>query len=155
DRRLAWLDEVSLDNPRLRSPDGPYYGIEEIYRAYLSAGIRPKSVDETLLVSKDRGIANVVVFVASKDIPWSRPKSEEPGKVTIQLKDGRLVRRIVGMRVDQTLVFENSDPVTATLDIEGLRNQRTGLSARAKASRETTFRTHEPLPVPFTLQQWE
>ena len=52
-------------------PDAKLDGVERMYRDFLTHGIRPKTADQTVLVGKDGGIANVVVWLVSRDVLWT------------------------------------------------------------------------------------
>jgi len=109
-RPIAGLHEVSLDKPPAREPmTGRLRAIELAYREYLQQGIRPRTLDESLLVSRDGGIANVIVFVTSADIP--SPESRKPQTVTLETINGLFAPRVLGLKANQTLVVENSDNV--------------------------------------------
>jgi len=96
-KRLPGFDEITLDKPPTHEPTtGRLYGFELSYREYLQRGVRPRTLDESLLVSRDGGIANVIVFVSSADIPM--PESHEPQMVTLQIKDGQFAPRVLGGR---------------------------------------------------------
>jgi RNA polymerase sigma factor (sigma-70 family) len=78
-------------------------------RAYFEkAGIE----DESLLVAKDGGLANVLVYLTSPDVevhPDYRKTAD--AKVACTLKDGRFQPHFLAMRVGQTLVFSNAEVV--------------------------------------------
>ena len=86
-------------------------GVAMTYRNFLSAKIRPSTTDPSLLVGKEGGIANVIVWVVSKDIPWTTPQDGLKA-ATIRVKDGNYVPRITAVTVGQPLHIENHDPVS-------------------------------------------
>lgn len=106
----SWIDGIDIPRAQRPGPDGRYSGVEGVAREFLQHKIRPKTTDSTLLVGKDGGIANVIVSVVSKDIPWTPPKGEQP-PVTIRLKDGNYAPRFTAVLIGQPLLVENHDPV--------------------------------------------
>ena len=61
------LEAIQVDTPLVRDNDGRVSGVELSYLDYLRAGIRPRTVDDSLLVGKEGGLANVFVFATSPD----------------------------------------------------------------------------------------
>jgi hypothetical protein len=82
--------KLTLDTPQRRGPDGRFSGVEALYQEYLKHKIRPTTTDQSLRVGKDQGVADVVIWVVSKDIPWS-PPAEGQSPVTIQIKGASFV----------------------------------------------------------------
>ncbi|MCE9548119.1 MAG: hypothetical protein K8T25_21810 [Planctomycetia bacterium] len=68
---------------------------------------------EELLIDKDRGVANVVVYLLTKDValPPNAIKPPEAPAV-IDNKDCRFQPHVLMMRTGQTLRITNSDPVS-------------------------------------------
>jgi len=154
---LSRFHEVSLDKPPSREPvTGRFYGDEIAYREYLERGVRPRTLDESLVVSEDGGIANVIVFVTSADIPSPAPESDGPQTVTLEIKEGQFVPRVLGVTASQTLVVENRDRVTFDFDLKSLRNPPVNLLVPPKSARRLTFSTGEKAPRPFRSnhQSW-
>ena len=108
--------------------------------------IRPKTIDESLLVGKDGGIANVVVWIVSKDIPWTPP--DEPTPVTLWVKDGNFTPRITAVTVGQTLLVENRDPVPFQISAEFIKALNPSVSALLKPAAEKS-----PLRLTFRAAQ--
>lgn len=90
---------------------GPEQGGELVYRGFLDHGIRPNTNDESLVVGKKNGVANVVIWAASKDIPWTAPDDLDKRPVTIKLKNGNFTPRVSVAAVGQPVRVENHDPV--------------------------------------------
>jgi hypothetical protein len=69
-------------------------------------------VDESLVVGKDGGLANVVVYVRTKGVKVN-PEYAKAAKASVILdnKNCHFVPHILPMVVTQTLVVKNSDPV--------------------------------------------
>ena len=64
--------------------------------------------DESIMVSKNGGLANVFVHITA-NVPVSSQRST--GKATIQVKDCQMSPRVVGVMVGQSVNFKNSDGI--------------------------------------------
>jgi len=147
---LPGFNEISLDKPPAREPrTGRSYGVELAYREYLQRGVRPRTLDESLLVSGDGGIANVIVFVTSADIPSPAPESHKSETVTLQIKDGLFAPRVLGVTANQRLDIENRDSVDFGFHFNALRSQSVNFLIKSKSARRWTFSTPEKVPLPF------
>ena len=76
--------------------------------------------EASLLVAKDGGIANVVVWAVSQDIPWTPQAPLSP--VTIHLKDDCYSPRITTVTVGQPLRVEIQDAGVHNFRLANLRN---------------------------------
>src|SRR5262249_38990872 len=103
------LTKIDPTQPQVPGPGGRFSGVEAGDREFLGHGIRPKTDDRSLQVGKDGGVANVVIWLASKDVPWT-PPGEWPA-VTIRLKDGNYAPRVAIATAGQPVLVENHDPV--------------------------------------------
>lgn len=104
------LPDLSKIDPAKPHP-GPEQGGELAYRSFLDHGIRPNTKYESLVVGKKNGVANVVIWAASKDIPWTAPDDLGKRPVTIKLKNGHYSPRVTVAAVGQPVLVENHDPV--------------------------------------------
>lgn len=144
------LTKIDPAQPQVPGPDGRFSGVEGVYRDFLKLGIRPKTDDQSLLVGKDGGVANVVIWVASKDVPWTPPKEWKPA--TIKLKDGNYAPRVAVAAAGQPVVVENEDPVTFNFHIEAFRNTGTNQILKPKAanaSLQLTWEEPESAPAKY------
>ncbi|HEY2252615.1 MAG TPA: TIGR03067 domain-containing protein, partial [Planctomycetaceae bacterium] len=151
-----WLSKLEADSDLPRDSDGRVSGVASTYRGFLQEKIRPNTHDQTLLVGQDRGIANVVVWAESKNIPWTPPKDGEQPPVTIRLQGGNYSPRITPLTVGQPLLVENHDPVPFNFHVDFLRNQEINvmLAARSVApARRWTFSKEEKLPTRYRSDQ--
>lgn len=105
------LSRIDASRPQQPGPDGRFGGVEATYRDFLKHDIRPSTLDPSLLVDETGGIANVVVWVTSKDVPWTPPLDLAQRPVTNRLKDGNFTPRMTVATVGQPVVVENLDPV--------------------------------------------
>lgn len=148
------LTKIDAARPQIPGPDGRFSGVEAVYREFLGHGIRPKTDDPTLLVGKDGGVANVVVWVASKDIPWTPPKEQRP--VTIRLKDGNYAPRVSVAAAGQPVLVENHDPVRFNLHLTPARNDETNVWLAARSPKNPlrlTFPKAETVPTSYRSDQ--
>lgn len=142
------LSKVDATQRQLPGPDGRYSGVEGTYREFLKKGIRPKTDDPSLLVGKDGGIANILVWVVSKDIPWALPLKEEAAPpAIIRLKDGNYTPRISVAAPGQGLRVENHDPVQFNFHLPLVRNQAVNLMLTANSETWVDYGLAENLPV--------
>jgi hypothetical protein len=86
-------------------------GSEGLYRTFLDHGIRPCTDDQSLLVSKEFGVANMVIWAISKDIPWQATDDLGKRVLTIHLRNGNFNPRIATAVVGQPILVANHDPV--------------------------------------------
>jgi protocatechuate 3,4-dioxygenase beta subunit len=148
------LTKIDPARPQVPGPDGRFSGVEAVYREFLSHGIRPKTDDPSLLVGKDGGVANVVVWVAGKDIPWATPG--EWRAVTIRLKDGNYTPRVVVATAGQPLLLENHDPVRFNFHLTLARNDGTNMLLAPRSAEKPlrlTLPTAESVPAPYRSDQ--
>jgi len=124
------LTMVNPDFPQVPGPDGRFSAVEGVYRNFLVRGIRPKTDDPSLLVAKDGGVANVVIWVASKDVPWSPPKEWKP--TAIKLQNGNYTPRVTFAATGQPVLVENHDPVGFHFRIDPSRPRNAALSQLLK-----------------------
>lgn len=105
--------------------------------------------DESLLVNpKNRGLANVVVWLSSKDEVPVHPDSTEGNKpVRLDNKDCRFVPRIALLRTDQTLECTNSDPIAHNVAVYGRRNQPFSIVVPHDKPLERSFPREELMPI--------
>ncbi len=148
--------ELTVDKPQQRGPDGRFSGVEAIFREYLKHQIRPTTVDQSLRVGKDKGLADVVIWVVSRDIAWP-PSPDGQSPVTIQIKNGAFLPQTTAITVGQPLVIENHDPVDQSVSGMFYRtsNQAFNLLLRAGSggtSRWMTFPAAEPFPARLSLE---
>lgn len=151
------LSNIDLAQPQRPRPDGLYSRIEGMYREFQSHRIRPRTEDTSLLVGRDRGIANVLVWVANHDVPWSPPREEEQFPVMIRLKDGNFTPRITVVTTNQQFAVRNLDPVINQFHLELPNNFGLNIGL-PKLSRESpghwSFPNSEPLPTRFKSDLW-
>ena len=111
------LSKIDAATPHI----GPERSGEGLYRLFLDHGIRPRTEDQSLLVDRDKGVANVVIWVVSLDIPWTAPADLGQQTRTITFKEGRFAPRVAVAVAQQPIVVQNQDPVGAHVRVEPSR----------------------------------
>ena len=79
-------------------------------------------LNESVVVGKDKGLANVVLFVRTPKVPVNDEyKKTAADKIELeQFQDSPLrAAHVLGIRVGQTLSIKNSDPVAHNTKIDG------------------------------------
>lgn len=147
------FSKIDAQQPQKPGPDGRKSGVEATYREFLKHKIRPRTDDASLVVGKEGGIANVVVWVTSKDIPWSPPRGEWL-PATLRLRDGNYTPRIAAVTVGQPLALVNDDPVSLNFHAEFQRplNPDVNVMLQPRGSgppQQFTFRDPEPYPTRY------
>ena len=117
----------------------------------------PKEIpDESLVVGKNGGLANVFVFLRSKPsgIHPDYTKSE-PKKILFEVKDYRFVPHALGLWTHDTLEFRNHGPLALN---PNYTSSLQGISALLSPgdNLEKRFTVSENLPKPFAcnIQPW-
>ncbi|HTN00435.1 MAG TPA: hypothetical protein VL132_01080, partial [Planctomycetaceae bacterium] len=96
----------------------------------------------------------VVIWVTSKDVPWTPPADLAQRPVTIRLQDGHFSPRMTVATVGQPVVVENLDPVPFNFHAEFSRalNSPVNMLLPAKSDEQPppiSFRAAEPYPSRF------
>ncbi len=110
-----------------------------------------KLVSEELVVSENKEIANIVVFVRSKDVAVC-PELEDSSNIEPALldnKDCRFEPHVGFVRPNQVLRISNSDPTGHNSNVGGIFTQSNNLIASNDSS-DVTFNRDEPIPVGIT-----
>ena len=109
--------------------------------------------DESLVVSaKDKGIANVIVWVtrAAGDVAIPiHPDYEKniPAEVPLAIKGCRYQRHVTLVRMPQVLVIHNQDPIAHNVRCDLFANSSFNLLLRGDAQQHIGFQTSEKLPM--------
>jgi plastocyanin len=109
-----------------------------------------KLLAEELVVSADKGIANVVVFVRDKGVKV-HPDLAAPGdKVVLDNKDCRFDPHVAVVRTGQTLVIRNSDTVGHNSNVATIKNSPSNNLIPAGGEATVTFASEEAIPAQVT-----
>jgi hypothetical protein len=84
-------------------------------------------VSEDLVVAKNGGIANVVIWVRGKVKMNPKFAATATDKEVLDNLNCRFAPHVIGLRVGQTLVIKNSDQVAYVTKIDGVSTQATWL----------------------------
>jgi hypothetical protein len=110
-----------------------------------------------LLVGDDGGLANVAVYVTSKDVPVhpdERKRRDSPAE--LKVADGLFQPRVLPLQVRQKLVFRNPSPVPVSFYFRGVNSESVNHAVGAKAAHQHQFSRSErfPLPVTCNIHSW-
>jgi hypothetical protein len=110
-----------------------------------------KLVDEPLLVGKDGGVANVVVYVRSKGVDV-HPDYENLPETSIKLDNhkGRFEPRIVTFDLKQPLVVSNSDACAHNSNCQPLGDTGFNPLLPSKGTYKHTFSRQQNIPIPVS-----
>ena len=122
----------------------------------------PVAVDESLLVnSKDRGIANVAVWLrhdaGSSELPvHPRYRKTAAQDVAVGIVGDALVPRVAMVRTTQKITFINADPHGHNIRADAFDNASLNHLLPAGESTQVQFRKPEPLPMLLNdaIQPW-
>ena len=111
-----------------------------------------KLVNEELVVSDDKGIANVVLFVRSKGVTV-HPDLVDGSKadpVVLDNKDCRFQPHVGFVQTGQTLTIKNSDTVGHNSNIATMKNSPSNSLVPSNGSSDVTFSRAEAIPASVT-----
>ena len=111
-----------------------------------------KLVNEELVVSDDKGIANVVLFVRSKGVTV-HPDLEDGSKadpVGLDNKDCRFQPHVGFVQTGQTLTIKNSDSVGHNSNIATMKISPSNSLVPSNGSSDVTFSSDEAIPASVT-----
>lgn len=111
-----------------------------------------KLQDETLVVDeKTKGIKNIVIYVRTKDVPV-HPDYQKSANEKVKFDNDccRFEPRILCMRLSQTLVLGNSDPVAHNSNLQPLGDVGVNPLIPAGGEVEHKFNREQRLPVPVS-----
>ncbi len=143
-----FYENIAVGKPLPRDEFGRQYGAHMGYLAYLQKNLKPNLEDRSLLVDPKGGIANVLIWVTSKNIPVTA--QEELPPAIIDVRNGSFSPDITVLRTGQTLQLENHDPVGVNISL--LLNKNPWINPLLTANNveqpfTTTFAKAESYPV--------
>jgi len=117
----------------------------------------PKLSSEELVVGADGGIANVVVFVRSKDVkvhPDVAAAAKKP--VMLDNKGLRFEPHVVAVQTGQELEIQNSDKCGHNSNVTPLKNDPSNnlIPAGGKSTLKFTAEESVPVPVACNVHPW-
>lgn len=108
-------------------------------------------VDESLVVGKDGGLANVVIFVSSKKVKVNPGlKKELPEMVVLDNKGCRFEPHVLPMEVSQTLEIHNSDPFSHNSNVSPIG--QVGINPLLAEGTQATYKFSKELKSPTPVQ---
>lgn len=122
-------------------------------RAY--CGLHPL-LNESIVVGKDKGLANVVLFVRTTKIPVNDEyKKTAADKVELDNKGCRFQPHVLGIRIGQTLKIMNSDTVAHNTKIDGQSLQFNQLiPVGTSIEKLIDSPESQPAPVACSIHDW-
>lgn len=149
--RAGDLVKLTADSPLPRDPNGRVSGVAALFHSYLKQGIRPETKDPSLLVDKTGGIANIIIWVSSPNIPYA-PKEADQTSRRITVLNGQFQPRVTKLLTGQTLEVTNQDPVPFNFHAHWIRNPDSNILI-APLTKDNTIRLvvkeEEKLPVKY------
>lgn len=150
------LAAIQKDTPLVPDNVGRLSGVELAYRQYLKAGIVPRTIDDSLLVGKEGGLANVVVFATSRDAKPPVVESETAKSHVLQIKNGQFLPRVLVVTAGSKLDIKNSDPLSFGFHLMPMRNQEVNYRLPPNSTRSLVLSKPERIPIHFRSdrQSW-
>jgi len=108
-------------------------------------------VDESLTVGEDGGLANVVIYVRTKDVkvhPDAEASAAE--KITLDNHNCRFEPHVLPIRLSQTLVLKNSDPFGHNSNLQPLGDTAINPILPAGGTQDYNFNREQSIPVPVS-----
>ncbi len=110
-----------------------------------------KILDESLKVDPaSKGIANIVVFARKTSRVHDSQKEPATDEVDFDQKDCVFLSHVLPMRVDQTLVIKNSDPIGHNTNISPLTDLSINPLLPGGSELKHKFNRQQALPIPVT-----
>jgi plastocyanin len=118
-------------------------------------GVHPL-FNESLVIGKGNGIANVVIYVRTPKIPVNKEYEKSAAdSVTLDNKGCRFEPHVQKIRIGQTLSVKNSDPVAHNTNVGGKNLQGNPLiPAGATAEFKVEGPESTPAPVSCNIHPW-
>lgn len=114
-------------------------------------------VDESLLVGEDGGVANVVIYVRDAKVDV-HPDYEATAndEVVLDNKNCRFDPHVLPIRLTQTLVLANDDPVGHNSNVQPLGDAGANplIAAGGKATHKFNRKQSLPVPVTCNIHPW-
>ena len=150
------LEAIQVDTPLVRDHDGRVSGVELSYLDDLRAGIRPRTVDDSLLVGKEGGLANVFVFATSPDAQSPIADSQLAKPHALEIKNGQFSPRVLAVTAGDRLEIKNSDALGFGFHLMAIRNQELNYLVPPNSTRSLVLSKPEKVPIRFRSdpQSW-
>jgi plastocyanin len=118
-------------------------------------GVHPL-FNESVVVGKDNGLANVVVWVRTTRLPVHPDYAKSAAKqVVLDNHDCRFEPHVLGIRVGQTLLVKNSDTVAHNTKVDGESLQFNQLiPAGTSTEKSVDAAEKQPAPVACSIHEW-
>lgn len=112
--------------------------------------------DESLVISADRGLANVVVSVSDGLSGWLREEFPPPSEVAVlDQQKCTFVPHVVAVMVGQQLLVKNSDPLVHNVHVMAVNNPQANLGQLSFGQTETgPFEAPEVFRIKCDVHPW-
>jgi plastocyanin len=131
------LDGSPPEMPKLDTTKDPFCGAHPLF-------------DESVVVGKDKGLANVAIFVRTPKIPVHKQyEASAAEQVILDNKDCHFQPHVQKIRIGQTLLVKNDDPVGHNT-FAGGRNLAFNSLIPSGSSIDAKVSAPEPTPVPVS-----
>ena len=113
-------------------------------------------VDQSIEVGAGGGLANVIIWLRDKK-PMANPDFDKSAsdKITLDNKNCHFIPHVVGVRVGQTLVIKNSDPIAHNTKIDGQNLSVNPLIPAGQSSDQSIDGAENlPAPVSCSIHGW-
>jgi len=148
--------------PKPKQPPGPKGGL--LQGRFIFEGRRPETppltvahdhavcgetaVDESLVIGDDAGLANVLVFVRTRDIPTTDPpRRRKKQRVELTIKDCRFSPHVLTVVLGDELLVKNEDPVGHNVNITGSSAELVNRSLASKSGLNHVFKRGQRQPL--------
>lgn len=116
-----------------------------------------KLVDESLVIGKNNGIANILVYVRTADVPVHPDYAKTANaKVKLSNTNCKFVPRVALLRTSQTLALINNDPKAHNVKVNPFNNDAINPLLPEKTTMPVRFSLGETMasPVSCSIHPW-
>jgi len=120
-------------------------------------GKPPALVDESLVVGKNGGLANVLVYVRSRKPKINPALTKKPEKMAeVDNKHCRFDPHVLALFVDHSLLLKNSDPVAHNINIQPIGGVHLNplMPSGQEVKHKFTRAQRIPVPVQCNIHPW-
>jgi len=108
-------------------------------------------IEESLLVADDGGLANVLIYVRSRDLEIHPDfESTAADSIVIDNNKCRFAPHVLTIRLGQNLLIKNSDPVSHNTNLAPPGDQAINPLLPPEATQSYSFQREQSIPVPVS-----
>ena len=106
-------------------------------------------VDESLVVDKNNGLQNVLVYVLTKNLPVAHSYDAAANReIRLDIRNGRFDPHLVILRTSQTLKLTNADPFNCNQTLSPAKGRAWNVLLPAAGTANILLATEDVMPVP-------